>query len=252
MGCRDKRMCPGETGIEIDCSLRQPTCLGDIVRRPAPKSLRPEQLIVVRGQVARPLDLGLFARGFFQPTRQGGYDGLGHLVLNSENVLEITIIALRPQVPAGEPIELRLQGEDLETLRRAAVDTQRWLERIDGVFDLSMTPSQVAGTDLLLIPTDTMRWFYDHFLQHGEDRRDPDISPLWADLSGLPPSLLSVGTSDPLLDDSLFMASRLRAAGNTATLDVYPQAIHGFTVLPGPAGEVANRRANEFIASCWS
>jgi len=82
--------------------------------------------------------------------------------------------------------------------------------------------------------------------------RDPDVSPLWADLSGLPPSLLSVGTRVPLLDDSLFMAARLRAAGNEATLDVYPEAIHGFTVLPGAAGEVANRRANEFIASCWS
>jgi acetyl esterase/lipase len=136
--------------------------------------------------------------------------------------------------------------------RHDALERVKGLNLVYGVFDLSMTPSQVAGTELLLIPTDTMRWFYDHFLQNGEDLRDPDISPLWADLSGLPPSLMSVGTNDPLLDDSLFMAARLQAAGNTVTLDVYPEAIHGFTVLPGPAGEVANGRANAFIASCWS
>ncbi len=136
--------------------------------------------------------------------------------------------------------------------RHDALERIKGLNLVYGVFDLSMTPSQVAGTELLLIPTDTMRWFYDHFLQNGEDLRDPDISPLWADLSGLPPSLMSVGTNDPLLDDSLFMAARLQAAGNTVTLDVYPEAIHGFTVLPGPAGEVANGRANAFIASCWS
>lgn len=133
-----------------------------------------------------------------------------------------------------------------------AIDRVVGLNFIYGVFDLSMTPSQKAGTERLLVPTDTMSWFYGHYLQNGEDRQDPEVSPLYADLAGLPPALLSVGTADPLLDDSLFMAARLRAAGNEATLDVYPEAIHGFTVLPGPAGELANTRANHFIASCWS
>ena len=126
------------------------------------------------------------------------------------------------------------------------------LNLVYGAFDLSMTPSQIAGEDKMLIPTGTMKWFYDHFLQGGEDRQDPDVSPLYADLSDLPPSLLTVGTNDPLLDDSLFMASRLRVAGNEATLDIYPEAIHGFNVLPGAAGELANQRAHQFIASCWS
>jgi acetyl esterase len=133
-----------------------------------------------------------------------------------------------------------------------SIDRVVGMNLVYGVYDLSMTPSQKAGTELLLIPTDTMAWFYDHFLQGGEDRQDPAVSPLYADLAGLPPALLSVGTKDPLLDDSLFMAARLRAAGNEATLDVYPEAIHGFTVLPGPAGELGNTRANQFIASCWS
>ncbi len=136
--------------------------------------------------------------------------------------------------------------------RLGAIDRVKGLNLVFGVYDLGMTPSQCAGTDLLLIPTDTMKWFYDHYLQGGEDRKDPDVSPLYADLQGLPPALLSVGTADPLLDDSLFMTARLRSAGNEATLDVYPEAIHGFTVLPGAAGEIANRRSHDFIASCWS
>ena len=126
------------------------------------------------------------------------------------------------------------------------------LNLVYGVFDLSMTPSQKLGKDKLVIPTETLEWFFNHYLQSNESRTSPDISPLYADLSELPPALLTVGTQDPLLDDSLFMAMRLRAAGNEATLDIYPEALHGFTVLPGTAATVANERANQFISSCWS
>ena len=65
-----------------------------------------------------------------------------------------------------------------------------------------------------------------------EERRDPDISPLYADLSGMPPALFSVGTADHLLDDTLFMAARWVAAGNEAELLVYPDTPHGCIALP--------------------
>jgi acetyl esterase/lipase len=48
----------------------------------------------------------------------------------------------------------------------------------------------------------------------------------------MPPALFTVGTLDPLLDDSLFMAARWQAAGNEATLRVYPESIHGFVGFP--------------------
>jgi acetyl esterase/lipase len=135
--------------------------------------------------------------------------------------------------------------------RLGMLDRLVGLNLVYGVFDLSMTPSQRRGVNLPLIPTETLRWFYRHFLQSGEDPKDPQISPLYADLEGLPPSLITVGTNDPLLDDSLFMAARLKAADCERTLDIYPEAIHAFTVLPGAAGQIANLRANNFITSCW-
>jgi acetyl esterase len=119
-----------------------------------------------------------------------------------------------------------------------------------GVFDLGMTPSQTYATEAPVIPTATMAWFYDLTVPDASRRRDPDISPLYADLRGLPPALFTVGTLDPLLDDTLFMAQRWAAAGNEAELAVYPGGLHGFTGFPGlPIGAEARQRSNEFIAS---
>jgi acetyl esterase len=121
-----------------------------------------------------------------------------------------------------------------------------------GVYDLSMTPSQRHKTDGLLIPTATMEWFYDHYLGTQHDRRDPDISPLYARLHDLPPALFTVGTEDPLLDDSLFMYERWRAAGNAAELAVYPGAIHGFVGMPLTLAKEANARSNAFLKQAVS
>ena len=65
-----------------------------------------------------------------------------------------------------------------------------------------------------------MNWFVDGFVpgRSERERRDPDVSPLYADLQGLPPALFSCGTFDPLLDDSLFMSARWQQAGNETVL----------------------------------
>jgi len=78
-------------------------------------------------------------------------------------------------------------------------------------------------------------------------RRDPDMSPLYADLRGLPPALFTVGTLDVFLDDSLFMAARWAAAGNETELVVYPGGIHGFTLFPTTLGREANGRIEAFL-----
>ena len=93
---------------------------------------------------------------------------------------------------------------------------------------------------------------YEAFLSHDQDRRDPDVSPLYADLRGLPPALFTVGTRDALLDDSLFMHARWRAAGNRAELAVHPGGAHGFTLFPFALAEAANSRIEAFLAQAVS
>lgn len=61
---------------------------------------------------------------------------------------------------------------------------------------------------------------------HGADPTTPLASPLFADLHGLPPLLIHVGDDEVLLDDSVQLAARARAAGLDVTLDVWPGMIH--------------------------
>ncbi len=56
--------------------------------------------------------------------------------------------------------------------------------------------------------------------------RTPLASPLFADLRGLPPLLIHVGSDEVLLDDAVQLAERARAAGVDATLDIYDHMIH--------------------------
>jgi acetyl esterase len=80
-----------------------------------------------------------------------------------------------------------------------------------------------------------------------EEVRVPTISPLWADLHDLPPCLLTVGTADFLLDDSLFLAARLEVAGNDVELAVYPEGPHGIEVAPTEMGRIARDRIYAFL-----
>jgi len=66
------------------------------------------------------------------------------------------------------------------------------------------------------------------------DPRAELASPLFAvDLGGLPPVLIDVGEHEVLLDDATRLAGRLRDAGGTVTLTVWPEMIHVFQAFPG-------------------
>ncbi|MFE2441117.1 alpha/beta hydrolase [Streptomyces sp. NPDC059426] len=121
-----------------------------------------------------------------------------------------------------------------------------------GLYDLSMTPSQRSfGPRRLLINTDSLRGIYELFTPEMdvEQRRDPELSPLFANLAGLPPARIVVGTEDPLLDDSLFLAGRWQAAGAPVQLGVVAGAMHGFTLFPLTVTEREQRRERDFLAT---
>ena len=92
-----------------------------------------------------------------------------------------------------------------------------------------------------------VRIFADNFCGSDLDRRNPDISPLFADLKGLPPALFSVGTRDLLLDDTLFMAARWAEAGNKTDLAVWPGGCHVFIRFDSALSEQALSRIDAFV-----
>lgn len=119
-----------------------------------------------------------------------------------------------------------------------------------GDFDLSMTPSQrLWGERNLVLSEPILNWFADQFLpmHDREQRRDPDISPLFAELSDMPPAIFTVGTQDALLDDTLFMEARWRAAGNATELRIWPEAPHGFISLPMTVADAALSAEHDFL-----
>lgn len=81
------------------------------------------------------------------------------------------------------------------------------------------------------------------------DAADPLISPIFGDLSGLPPLLIQVGTHEVLLSDALRLAERAALADVAVTLDVTPGVPHvfqGFAGLLEEAGTALDRAA-EFL-----
>ncbi|MGW1293609.1 alpha/beta hydrolase [Streptomyces sp. NPDC002533] len=111
-----------------------------------------------------------------------------------------------------------------------------------GTWDLSArTPSGRLIAD---------EYFIQAYVGHvpERDRTLPDISPLYADLTGLPPALLVVGAEDILLEDNLTMAGRLSAAGNDVELRVYPASPHGFTGHPTALAATAVDGINSWLS----
>jgi acetyl esterase/lipase len=117
-----------------------------------------------------------------------------------------------------------------------------------GAYDLTSTPSVAqAPSDTLVLTREAISWFLDQFVPDAATRKLADVSPLWADLHGLPSALFTVGTLDPLVDDSLFMHGRWIAAGNQGELAIYPGAVHGFNGFPYGLARRANERIVEFL-----
>jgi acetyl esterase/lipase len=64
--------------------------------------------------------------------------------------------------------------------------------------------------------------------EHGRIRADPAVSPIFADLTGLPPLLIQAGSHETLLDDATRLASRAAAYDVDVTLDITPEVAHVF------------------------
>jgi acetyl esterase/lipase len=70
----------------------------------------------------------------------------------------------------------------------------------------------------------------DAYLGPGTDRKDPRVSPLYADLKSLPPVLIQVGAAETLLADATRFAAAAGAANVPVTLEIWPDMIHAFAL----------------------
>ena len=88
------------------------------------------------------------------------------------------------------------------------------------------------------------------FLASG-DPHDPLASPLYGDLTGLPPLYVQVGDYELLLDDALRLAERARIAGVHVMIEVFPEMLHVFQLAAGniPEADEAIGRAGAWLAA---
>jgi acetyl esterase len=97
------------------------------------------------------------------------------------------------------------------------------------------SPSSFAFSPTLLREP-SVNWFYSHYVpDETEDHSDdPLLSPLKAEnLSGLPPAYIVTAGFDPLHDEGVAYADKLKAAGVKVRHVDYPSMIHGFFSMPG-------------------
>ena len=96
--------------------------------------------------------------------------------------------------------------------------------------DLTMSGSTLSSKEAVdpLIHKQYLIELAEAYLPPGIDRKDPRVSPLYADLKGFPPTLIQVGSAETLLDDATRFAAVAGAADVRVTLEIWPHMIHAW------------------------
>jgi monoterpene epsilon-lactone hydrolase len=117
--------------------------------------------------------------------------------------------------------------------------------------DLTMSGPTLSSKEAVdpLIHRQYLIELADAYLPAGMDRKDPRVSPLYADLKGFPPILIQVGSAETLLDDATRFAAVAGAADVRVTLEIWPHMIHAWPLWNAhlELGRRALARAGAFI-----
>jgi len=132
---------------------------------------------------------------------------------------------------------------------REALPACAWL--ISPWMDLTMSGSTLVSKSAVdpLIHKEYLNELADAYLPTGMDRKDPRVSPLYADLRGLPPMLIQVGSAETLLNDATRFAAVAGAADVAVTLQIWPHMIHAWPMWNAhlEGGRRALASAGKFI-----
>ena len=127
---------------------------------------------------------------------------------------------------AGANLTLALVGE----LKRLGEDLPGCLWLLSPWIDLTMSGATLTSKSAVdpLIQKGYLEDLAKAYVPAEMDRRDPRLSPLYADLKGLPPTLIQIGSAETLLDDAVRFAAAAGAADVPATLEIWPHMIHAW------------------------
>lgn len=104
-----------------------------------------------------------------------------------------------------------------------------------GTYDLTYLPIVPSDRRKTILSGPEMIGFIERAIPHNPITvgKKPQISPVYANLIGMPPALFLYGTEDPLIDDSMYMAMEWGHAGNTIELKLLPGAAQASTLFQG-------------------
>lgn len=89
----------------------------------------------------------------------------------------------------------------------------------------------------------------DNYCRGGEDLKHPLVSPVFANVAGLPPTFIQVGDDEILLSDSTRFAEKMKAAGLDVEIEIWPEMWHVFQLFVGkmPESRRAIRRIGAYL-----
>lgn len=158
-----------------------------------------------------------------------------------------------PVVVVGESAGGHLAAATLLALKSSPQLLQRICGALlyYGVYDLTGTPSvRTASADTLVLDgpgmVEALRLLTPDISD--EQRRQPPLSPLYGDFSGLPPALLFAGDLDPLLDDTQLIAERWQHAA-PVEMYVLPECPHGFIHFPTATADHVLAYSRQWISA---
>ena len=141
------------------------------------------------------------------------------LLANGEKAEKIIIV--------GDSAGGGLTMSTLVALRDEGVELPAGAVCISPWADLTFAGDSMIVKDKVdaMLGRGSLSWFADQYLA-GQDAAQPLASPIFADLEGLPPILIQVGSNEVLLDDAVRLNKALKKADGDVTLEVWDGQMH--------------------------
>src|ERR1051325_1644350 len=207
------------------------------------------RLLTEAGRAARKRTLAVEYRTAPAPTFPAAYDDalIAWRFLQNQGIAAAHIAIGGDSAGAG--LTLALIGR----LREAHEELPACAWLMSPWADLTMSGSTLASKAEVdpLIHKQYLNELADAYLPAGIDRKDPRVSPLYADLRNFPPMLIQVGSNKTFLDNATRLASRAGAADVAVILEIWPHIIHAWPLWNAhlEAGRRALASAGAFIRS---